>query len=144
MKNKIDCGCEKDVFACQTHVHPKHTPVPWRVAPDEPMIVETIAGKEIADCSLRNASFPSVENAAFIVRAVNAHEELVKALQGMMEWARRVKSINPGNEILNASNALLKAGDRHLCGDGMCEAMIEECENVGIPHKQAIAKAEGK
>lgn len=26
MKNKIDCGCEKDVFACRAHAHPQHTP----------------------------------------------------------------------------------------------------------------------
>lgn len=61
----------------------QHTPTPWRVAPDEPLIVETIGGKEIADLSLHNATIPSVENAAFIVRAVNCHQEQFNLIEKM-------------------------------------------------------------
>lgn len=48
-------------------------------------------------------------NAEFVFRACNSHEELLSALKGMLEWARRVKGTNPGPEILNAINAVDKA-----------------------------------
>ena len=35
--------------------------------------------------------------------------DLLKALEGMLEWARRVKECNSGLEILNALNAIAKA-----------------------------------
>ena len=35
--------------------------------------------------------------------------ELLKALEGMMEWARRVKVRNPGMEVFNACVAIEKA-----------------------------------
>lgn len=47
--------------------------------------------------------------AAELVRRWNCHEELVAALAGMREWARRVKGPNPGPEVVNAINALAHA-----------------------------------
>jgi len=35
--------------------------------------------------------------------------ELLGALEGMLDWARRVKTINPGMEIFNAMHAIAKA-----------------------------------
>lgn len=36
--------------------------------------------------------------------------DLAEALQGMLKWARRVRTLNPGPEILGAITALQKAG----------------------------------
>ncbi len=54
----------------------KHTPTPWRQTKGEFEIVAEIKGEKklIAVCSEK-------ANAAFIVRACNAHDELVHAAQ---------------------------------------------------------------
>lgn len=41
-----------------------------------------------------------------IVRDHNEAQGLREALEGMLEWARRVKQSNPGPEIINALAAL--------------------------------------
>ena len=43
---------------------------------------------------------------------IEAAPDLLEALKGMMEWARRVKQLNPGNEIGIAHNAIMKAEGR--------------------------------
>ena len=48
-------------------------------------------------------------NADLIVRAVNAYQPMLDALEGMLEWARRVKERNPGMEIFNATQAIALA-----------------------------------
>lgn len=70
-----------------------HTPAPWRVEADE-------KGGEIQGYDIRTDSEEIVgqegilggpigeANAAFIVRAVNAHEALVDALRGALYWNR--------------------------------------------------------
>ena len=45
-------------------------------------------------------------------RLIAAAPELLEALEGMLEWARRVKERNPGMEIANAMRAVLKAEGR--------------------------------
>jgi hypothetical protein len=42
-------------------------------------------------------------------RLIAAAPELLEALKGMMEWARRVKGSNPGPEVFEASAAIAKA-----------------------------------
>lgn len=42
-------------------------------------------------------------------RLIAAAPELLAALNGMMEWARRVKASNPGAEIANARTAIALA-----------------------------------
>jgi len=39
----------------------------------------------------------------------DAAPELLEALMGMLEWARRVKGLNPGPEIVQAMNAIARA-----------------------------------
>lgn len=53
----------------------------------------------------------AVANARFVVRACNAHNELVDALRGMLEWARRVKAANPGMEVGRARALLSRINE---------------------------------
>ena len=60
----------------------QHTPTPWRV--DRRAATRVIAGDDetMASTAASSTSRDSWEaNATFIVRAVNAHDDLVKALQ---------------------------------------------------------------
>ncbi len=65
----------------------KHTPTPWRTDEDfDHLSVAGADGAQIADCCIlgfkvkRNDAINRA-NAAFIVRAVNAHDDLVDALE---------------------------------------------------------------
>ena len=70
-------GCAPECEACI----PSHTPTPWKVGeeyeilgPNEKVVATTYHNR------------PEVEaNAAFIVRAVNAHEELLEALRYVVD-----------------------------------------------------------
>ena len=95
-----------------------HTPTPWNIDNTDygaPLIRAKTCwmkgSRDVAKVLYHYGSEdPEVDqNAAFIVRACNAHEELVEALRGMLEWARRVKEINPGPEVAKAVSALRKA-----------------------------------
>ncbi len=50
----------------------------------------------------------AIANAALIAAA----PELLDALKGMLEWARRVKELNLGMEVFNATQAIAKAEGR--------------------------------
>jgi hypothetical protein len=63
----------------------KHTPTPWHRAGDYIVSEDEIAVAEITNPCL--ASQTEDANAAFIVRAVNAHEALVRALRELIEAA---------------------------------------------------------
>lgn len=111
MKNKIDCGCEKDVFACRTHAH---TPTPWKaaIAPNvdkDRTYIMTESRKRIA-LMIRNGTqqepIPHSEadaNAAFIVRAVNCHEELLE----LAKWV--ADSLRPEERPANVNRLIAKA-----------------------------------
>lgn len=66
----------------------EHTPTPWRLpkvpaeAPDATIVCDADGGS-IADCTPAGPWIPEEQaeaNAAFIVRAVNSHDALVKAI----------------------------------------------------------------
>ncbi len=57
----------------------------------------------------RIATFDNAQAAKHYGPMFAAAPELVAACEGMLEWARRVKQINPGPEIVDAMNALAKA-----------------------------------
>ena len=74
----------------------QHTPTPWYIS--ETRLKTTIEiyidgwGYTLADCDASHSSLADkvgieeVEaNAAFIVKAVNCHDELLKALEGMLQ-----------------------------------------------------------
>ena len=67
----------------------KSTPRPWKVRAPKPArypdyTVETIDGHYVASVSIM-ADNPAHANAALIVRAVNCHDELVAALQLVLD-----------------------------------------------------------
>jgi len=64
----------------------EHTPTPWRVKPDTTFIEQFENrrwGLIVADCRMTDEG---AANAAFIVKAVNNHEALVKELEAQREW----------------------------------------------------------
>lgn len=108
------CGEYKDQL-CKCPM--SHTPTPWngdQFTMPETIRIASIDGKSIAGLA---QSVKNKANAEFIVRAVNSHEELLEASQG----------------LLNALQArLMRTG----C-NGPEESAIKAL-------KQAIAKAEGR
>lgn len=94
-----------------------HTPLPWRVEGD----VEIVAGineKEVCIADIEGAldsGSTDRANAAFIVRAVNAHEEmlvLLKSIQEEFEAGRRL-GMEPGSCFaLQVRDAIAKAEGR--------------------------------
>ena len=125
MKTKIDCGCEKDVFACRQHAHPSPTPTPWTFTES------TLNGEPTGEALWLNHGHDEAHlllsayagrldqariDAAFIVRAVNAHEKLVQVLKMLLE--------NHSGQI---------AQDRWN---------LDKMEKLAI--EQAIARAQGK
>ena len=55
-----------------------HTPTPWHRMATSPQRIESESGSDkVAQCT-------SAANAAFIVRACNAHDELVAALTALL------------------------------------------------------------
>lgn len=91
----------------------KHTPTPWHLA-------ETPKGKTyITDnyVCVVGAGSVSIQDAAFIVRAVNAHDELVRAgkaileslLRGEISWASTMGRDN----LDDLKNAIAKAEANH-------------------------------
>jgi len=94
----------------------KHTPTPWHLSIDEDtneVIPDIFDGESedaihIAHC-LSEAGNPT-ENAKFIVRAVNAHDELVAALEGLLDCTES-RPTNY-NERVAAKAALAKATGR--------------------------------
>lgn len=106
----------------------EHTPTPWVLLDDafakigEPN--DDVGCTVIADCegNVRDLSHETmIANAAFIVRAVNAHEELVKALEESLKlqshYAGLLNSYDSGERLtfstveqwLNRLNAIAKA-----------------------------------
>lgn len=68
----------------------KHTPTPWEVNPRHKLIVQVIDdeeyGRTIAECGYGSSLDADHEaNAAFIVKAVNCHDDLVSALQNLID-----------------------------------------------------------
>lgn len=58
-------------------MNPKHTPTPWNT----PAVTINDASKKIIAICTDRSNEENKANAAFIVRAVNSHDELLSALQ---------------------------------------------------------------
>ena len=77
----------------------EHTPTPWAVGARAFLRVETSDGKTVAttgsDSDLRDQW---EANAAFIVKAVNAHDALVEALEDLLSDVERQMK-NPSHHV---------------------------------------------
>jgi hypothetical protein len=89
-----------------------HTPGPWRIrffeeGPEKRrcFLVQTEGRITIAENRHTHDWKEAETNAALIAAA----PEMLEALEDMLKWARRVKQLNPGPEIVNALNAIAKA-----------------------------------
>lgn len=80
----------------------KHTPTPWEVSRTHSADWIVAAGELIAICEETNEQKTSaIANAAFIVRAVNSHEDLLGALKLANEKLIQLKVTNTGWPELN-------------------------------------------
>jgi hypothetical protein len=82
----------------------KHTSTPWRIERETSNIIAGIDNKEIRVLTVNGAVDDEkidLANAAFIVRAVNAHGELVQAL-------REIESMAEDNRYNIESHAEIK------------------------------------
>jgi hypothetical protein len=85
---------------------PTHTPLPWRIEPLElheggvKIAVVGANGETVADQQTYYPAEISDANAALIVRAINAYDELVEALekakQRIEQLAHTVNVLSPG------------------------------------------------
>lgn len=96
----------------------KHTPTPWRTNSKNARRIFERKGLIVANCVLPdfgNASGKTSEtaaaNAAFIVRACNAHSDLVAALESVLPladaWADGKAGSHPDHELIEVARALL-------------------------------------
>lgn len=93
------CGCEKDVFVCQSHVRPQHTPTPWYESQIADGTWVIGAGQD------HWAEDLTQEDAEFIVRAVNSHELLLTALKCLVNGYEPYSGCN----LERARQAIAKA-----------------------------------
>jgi hypothetical protein len=98
-----------------------HTPTPWRIATASPKFIADAEGIIVAQASVHaETSFDyAADNAARIVKAVNAHDDLVSVtrrnLATMEHTAWRLEEIGKSSAELRLAiketrDALMKAG----------------------------------
>lgn len=74
-----------------------HTPIPWKAVKylyADDISIETAGGDTLASVygdDLDTHSWPATANAAFIVKAANAHDDLLEACKASLEILRRVE-----------------------------------------------------
>lgn len=73
---------------CSVHWKTTHTPTPWKVEYDTETGINIGSNSELVAKAVKTVS-NSKENAAFIVRAVNAHEELVEIAKAYRNMFKR-------------------------------------------------------
>jgi hypothetical protein len=81
---------EATASANEASVAVPHSPLPWSLGvADEPRVVD-VAGRGVADCLLGRIGDASwmwaMDDATFIVRAVNNHAALLAALKAALPW----------------------------------------------------------
>ncbi len=82
----------------QTQNESKHTPTPWHVGIKQAgIIVYDEKGWAICDCKVFHGeeSGEPKENAAFIVKAVNSHEALLRAAKHALQFLDEQSKENP-------------------------------------------------
>ena len=76
---------------------PTHTPTPWKTMPLNPFIFSGDEPEELAVCrtDIKLPPERNDANAAYIVRAVNAHEELIATLKEVSKHATDLNKNDP-------------------------------------------------
>jgi hypothetical protein len=93
----------KDILAERESNQPPHTPTPWNYDDENGRVYDNEAGELVAVCDF-------VPDAAFIVKAVNSHEELVDTLRFILEMdAKQGADRNMPVAIRLAKQVLAKA-----------------------------------
>ena len=82
----------------KTQSKAQHTPTPWKIWDMSSRDIEDSNGNLISTAypDEKDPSYTSEiakANAAYIVRSVNSHEELIKALKAQMSWRMRDGSL---------------------------------------------------
>lgn len=90
-----------------------HTPTPWRTPVGSPTYIDDRNGRSIAICHrlCEGERMPAEANAAFIIRACNSHDTLVKTLEKLREYLEGVDLTDypASNEIEMVDAALSQA-----------------------------------
>lgn len=80
----------------------QHTPTPWTQGDlgqrQNDCFVYDHAGQVLADCAWRAKEAET--NAAFIVRACNAHEDAVAMAKSFVEWHNQLLSVRAPKDLL--------------------------------------------
>lgn len=106
----------------------RHTAGPWTYREIDPEDKSWGACEILSGDNFVSTHVCSVENAAFIVRACNAHADLVRALKGLLDCA--------GEELSNASDEMLLDG----VGNGPDDLTKEQAQAF-LNARAALAKA---
>jgi len=67
----------------------EHTPTPWKYEPSTKTLRALPSNYWLATIDSWDGAVDNTANAAFIVKAVNAHDKLVKALRDMLAMVER-------------------------------------------------------
>lgn len=91
----------------------KHTATPWSTCSEDKMLIIDKKDQVIADCDMENFIDIAEGNAAFIVRACNSHDDLIKALKELVanEWAQDPESRNVRDEHLKEYERIIKKAE---------------------------------
>lgn len=100
--NCLKCG-EAGRCRCQ-HKPTAHTPTPWEVHKDDEVYVTDKQGRVILNQVPAFNGRTAEDQAAFIVRAVNSHEELIQAVKMMhAEYCKGCSGDCPDMELIRRS-----------------------------------------
>lgn len=118
-----DCG-HPDVYQSK----PQHTPTPIfaRSNADESGYALYRNGKCIG-------MMDDAEDAAFIVRAVNAHDELLQALSSLHRFVSYLKDLKPDTLWqMDCQKTIAKTGVPCSCKKGIARDNCPNCEGTGM------------
>ena len=84
----------------------KHTPTPWKTHIANDVLIVDVNGVDVAEiCGEYDVDYEAMsDNAALIVRAVNSHDDLVKALVRLLANSEPI-----GEDYMFANAALANA-----------------------------------
>ncbi len=90
----------------------KHTPLPWEISKNGNIIATVKKG---ADCLIAKISSPKTPekkaNAAYIIKAVNAHDELLTAIKDVQIKLLTGASIKADGDLCDRIEALIVKAD---------------------------------